>query len=226
MNLELIIERLYERQIIKNYKELCEVLEIKPCAGNSKKSQLKELDTYCNYHKEGNKFIIDEIFDIQKEKEDLRKFNGGDNNKGNFKKYAQLKIKDEDFNNRGIYYILNKDTKEIYIGSTANGFRGRFQEHNYGSSDDMEHTYNLLHNGGEFYILYDMTGIEDIELIRMVENEFIQYFKDYTDYNVINKMNEVIWKGKNYKQKYKNIKVKSEDYNLALDILRNNGFDI
>lgn len=32
-------------QIIKNYKELCEILEITPSAGNTKKAQFKELET-------------------------------------------------------------------------------------------------------------------------------------------------------------------------------------
>ena len=60
---------------IKNYKELCNVLNIKTKAGNSKKSQLKELERYCNYIKEGNRFIIKEIYKDPKIKEDGRKTN-------------------------------------------------------------------------------------------------------------------------------------------------------
>ena len=89
-------------------------------------------------------------------------------------------------NNKGIYYII-KDN-DIYIGSTVN-FRKRFIQHWNGESKEMKHTYNLLHSGGTFNILYDMTNIEDVELIRMVENEYIQYFKEYTDFNIINHMN-------------------------------------
>ena len=126
-------------------------------------------------------------------------------------------------NNKGIYYII-KDN-DIYIGSTVN-FRKRFIQHWNGESKEMKHTYNLLHSGGTFNILYDMTNIEDIELIRMVENEYIQYFKEYTDFNVINHMNEATWKGKNYKQKYKNIKIKIEDYDNVLKLLEENGIEI
>ena len=126
-------------------------------------------------------------------------------------------------NNKGIYYIINDN--DIYIGSTVN-FRNRFIHHWYGSNKEMKHTYNLLHNGGTFNILYDMTDIEDIELIRMIENEYIQYFKTHTDFNVINLMNEANWKGKNYKQKYKNIKIKIEDYDNALKILKEQGICI
>lgn len=59
-------------QVVKNYKELCRLLEIKVEAGNSKKAQLKELDRFIKYHKEGNKFVIDEIYSIVKDKVDLR----------------------------------------------------------------------------------------------------------------------------------------------------------
>ncbi|MEG2056807.1 MAG: hypothetical protein RRZ84_02715 [Romboutsia sp.] len=55
-------------QVLKNYKELCSVLDIKAEAGNSKKAQLKELNRYVNYHKEGNKFIIDEIYEVIQQK--------------------------------------------------------------------------------------------------------------------------------------------------------------
>ena len=47
--------------IIKNYKELCKVLEIEVTDGNSKKRQLKEFAEVVTYHKEGNKFVIDDI---------------------------------------------------------------------------------------------------------------------------------------------------------------------
>lgn len=56
------INNLQEEQTIKNYKELCNILDIKVTTGCSKKSQLNELSTYCNYIKEGNKFMIKEIY--------------------------------------------------------------------------------------------------------------------------------------------------------------------
>ncbi|RMC95190.1 hypothetical protein D9O40_16760 [Clostridium autoethanogenum] len=50
-------------QEIKNYKELCNTLEIEIKSGASKRSQLKDLARYFKYHKDKNKFIIDEIYD-------------------------------------------------------------------------------------------------------------------------------------------------------------------
>lgn len=56
------IENLKVNEKIKNYKVLCEVLEVEPKTSNSKKAQLKELERYCKYHKEKTSFIIDEIY--------------------------------------------------------------------------------------------------------------------------------------------------------------------
>lgn len=46
---------------IKNYKELCSILEIKTTTGEAKQKQLRELELYCKYKKQGNKFIIEEV---------------------------------------------------------------------------------------------------------------------------------------------------------------------
>lgn len=48
--------------IIKNYKELCNLLNEKVKTGYSKQKQLKTFDRYFKYHKEGFKFIIEEIY--------------------------------------------------------------------------------------------------------------------------------------------------------------------
>lgn len=70
------IINLEQGQILKNYKELCEVLEIKVNTGKSKILQLKELERFVSYSKQGNKFIINEIYATPKEKIDNRKDNG------------------------------------------------------------------------------------------------------------------------------------------------------
>lgn len=62
------IENLKEGQIIKNYKELCTLLDIKVTSGNAKKSQLKDLERFISYEKENYKFIIKEIYNQEKVK--------------------------------------------------------------------------------------------------------------------------------------------------------------
>ena len=60
--------------IIKNYKVLCEeYLGVKPTKGNGRKYHFKELERYCEYHKEGQKIIIDNVYKDKKEKIDMRK---------------------------------------------------------------------------------------------------------------------------------------------------------
>ena len=60
--------------IIKNYKVLCEeYLGVKPTKGNARKYHFKELERYCEYHKEGQKIIIDNVYKDKKEKIDMRK---------------------------------------------------------------------------------------------------------------------------------------------------------
>ena len=55
------IQNLTEGQIFKNYKLLCEALGIKPTTGETKQNQMKLLSELVDYHKEGNKIIIDKI---------------------------------------------------------------------------------------------------------------------------------------------------------------------
>jgi len=90
------IFNLYVGLIIKNYKELCAILGIPVKAStNSKQAQYKEMDRYFKYHKEGNKFIIDEIYLEALPKIDNRIFNkGGANNVTEYTKYIENLILD------------------------------------------------------------------------------------------------------------------------------------
>jgi hypothetical protein len=48
--------------IIKTYKELCSLLEIKQCDGNSKKAQIKKMKELFSFEKKGRSFIIKEVY--------------------------------------------------------------------------------------------------------------------------------------------------------------------
>ena len=216
------IENLSEGLIIKNYKELCSILEIKVEAGNSKKAQLKELERFVKCHKEGNKFVIDEVYSDIKEKVDMR-FNNGKKGEfyGEYKKYDSFNIPEKSYKGKGVYIIKN-DKNDVYIGSTYRGFRTRFQQHYRGGAEHMKHTYDLLHNRGEFSILHDMSNVEDIELIRIVESEAIKLYLLDTRYNVINKLGSAM-NFKKYKKKLKNIKISEDKYYEAVQLLVKNG---
>lgn len=102
------IENLEVGKIYKNYKVMCEALGVNIEAGNSKKAQLKEWERYFEYTKQGNKFIINTIYDEPKEKQDFR--NGG-NNKVKYidkieKLILDLLVQDE--NNGHVFLSKNK----------------------------------------------------------------------------------------------------------------------
>ncbi|MGU8679075.1 hypothetical protein ACV3Q3_13030 [Clostridium perfringens] len=209
------IENLTEGMEIKNYKELCSVLNIKTKAGNSKKSQLKELERYCNYIKEGNRFIIKEIYKDPKIKEDGRKTN----NLGKYKNYKNFKVDNKNYFSKGVYCIVNKNN--IYIGSTNRSFRERFLEHYNNYQHSMDHTQNLLLNGGIFKIIEIMNNSNE-KVIRLKEQYYInKYLKD-NRYNLINKEKEIGYRGKIKPIKYKNIKVAESNYSKAIELLKEN----
>ena len=198
----------------KNYKELCKAMNWEEKAGNSRVSQLKELESLCSYHKEGNKFVIDEVFENPIPIKDGRV--------GNFKNYPQFKVNKDKWYNKGVYMI--KLDNQVYIGSTVN-FRGRFIEHK--GKRSMEHTKELLKQGAEFFILHDMTDIEDEELLRMVEYEYIKYFRDSGKFTVLNDKDPISFdKYYRKKQKYVNFKVREDDWEEVALLLKERGIKI
>lgn len=50
-----------EVKTYKNWKEICEAIGWKTTGGDYKKARISELETVCKYHKEGNKFVIEEV---------------------------------------------------------------------------------------------------------------------------------------------------------------------
>lgn len=208
-------ENLYIGQVVKNYKEMCRILGQDVKSGKSKVLQLEDWRRYIEYHKEGNKIVIDVIYDDPIEKIDKR----SDGN--NSKYYTEFRVESEHKNSIGVYKIVFGN--KIYIGSTMRSFRKRFQEHNSGRDKLMQHTYELLQQGGNFEILYDMTGIEDEELVRMVESEFIKEYLLNPEWNVINKKDYALTYSNYYKTKNKLIKVSDENYYEAIQLLVKHG---
>ncbi len=65
-------ENLAEGLIVKNYKEMCSLLDEKEKGGNSKTLQVGNWNRYFDYENQGYKFIITKIFDEPIEKNDER----------------------------------------------------------------------------------------------------------------------------------------------------------
>lgn len=56
------IKNLKRGMMIKNYKELCKLLEIEEKEGNSKKAQFKEMARFFKFSKKGYKFKVEKIY--------------------------------------------------------------------------------------------------------------------------------------------------------------------
>lgn len=61
------LDNLEVGQVIKNYKELCQVLGLKGTTGEAKQNQMAWIEEYISYEKAGYKFIINEISDKEVE---------------------------------------------------------------------------------------------------------------------------------------------------------------
>lgn len=70
---EINISQLNVGMVVKNYKEMCKLLKQTVCEGNSKKYQLQTWERYFDYYKEGQKFIITQIYDTPLPDNDGRK---------------------------------------------------------------------------------------------------------------------------------------------------------
>jgi hypothetical protein len=116
MNIKKLKEYVEQGNRIKNYRVLCEVLEIPIKTSNAKKAQLKEIATYCKFHKEGNEFVIDEFYDKPLPKEDNRKGHSGKsigsrNNNNIFNIHIQKLILDQ------LVLQLQDGQKSIYLST-------------------------------------------------------------------------------------------------------------
>ena len=93
-------------QEIKNYKELCNLLGVEVKTGKSKQLQHKEFDRYFKYEKQGQKYIIKEIYREKKEKMDKRR--NGNNT-----------VFTDDFRNLMIYMLHKNRTESMLMSKGA-----------------------------------------------------------------------------------------------------------
>ena len=142
---------------------------------------------------------------LYKYKKPLEKIDNRSN--GNNTKYHWLK--DERFKKHGIYYIVDNDMN-IYVGSTITCFRVRYNGHM--SKDNICESKEIVDHKHIYGVLFDMTDIEDEELIRIIEQEYIDYFRNNDDFkNTYNKL------------KYKTIKIDENRFDDAIELLLENG---
>lgn len=118
MNIIMNVKNLHEGQIFKNYKELCSALEIVPKEGNSKIKHFNDLGRWCEFEKDGRKFIIKQVFDKEKERIETR---GGSNN-SIYGDLIQLLILELVHRNNG-FVSLTRDKLFEELGMTNVNYR-------------------------------------------------------------------------------------------------------
>lgn len=102
------IANLFVGMILKNYRELCEVLGVEVKTGGARQNQLKWFEDYFTYIKEGNKFIITEVHDKEVQPMPQR---GGANNTYEYTQNIEkllLDILAQNQNNGKIFLSKNK----------------------------------------------------------------------------------------------------------------------
>ena len=204
----------------KNLKEICAKTGIEyKDNNNGRKAIIKQIERFYLLERNGNGYWIKEKYDVPKDKIDNRKNNSGHHRK---KYYSNFNISEENENKIGIYTIILD--KKIYIGSTIVSFRHRFKEHI--KFNNSLPTKYMLENDAKFSILEICDGLDE-PMIREIENQYIQEYKDDENWNVVNKRDawsiRKIFKVKKIKMKYKTIKIKQDNYEDAIKLLINNG---
>lgn len=200
------------------YKQMCEILGLKYyTGGKAKKLQIEDIFRYYDIEKIKTKYMIHDKYETPYAKEDKRK---SSELKKHYDKYVVDKNQDNDI---GVYCIATHDS--IYIGSTIDSFRRRFLCHK-NNRWSQKHTKKMLDNGALFQILW-ASDVEDEYIIRQVEQMYIDYFMASPDWKLMNRYEETVCLSEK-KKKYKNktIKVDERQYELALEILKQNGIMI
>lgn len=100
-----IKENISVGMVIKNYKELCNLLNIPILSGgNMKQSQIKQLKCYMDFDKSGQKFIVTDIFDTPLTVNDQRKLG----NNSIYVKYIEVILLQYLSKQNGFTSTLNK----------------------------------------------------------------------------------------------------------------------
>ena len=173
-----------ELRVYKNWKELCEEVGWNSNnGGNYKKSKLKELDTLCSWHKDGNKIVIDEIFEVAKEKVD-----GRANNSNTGHSTKSTKEDDKRANNKNTGHSTSKyEMIDTLIYNQLSSIERIFTKLQliknaglYVSKDDIVNSCNVNeYSINDFLDVYNSTVNKSIDtaLNRMCKNKIIEYSK-------------------------------------------------
>lgn len=174
------VENLTKGLVVKNYKVLCELLEVeKKAGGKSKSIQMEDWERYFVYHKEGHKFVIDEIYETPLEN---TKVNGRPSVYGNM---VQLLILDLLGKSRGAIIISANKLMEA-IGMTNENY-GKCQDDALGLSNyggmEVGHVYDFYNTTGSGFRKVIVTALDNLEKKMIVNYSKVVKVKEVNLHN-------------------------------------------
>ena len=190
------ISNLYQGQIIKNYKELCTILGIKPMTStDSKKAQYKELERYCTYTKQGQKIIINEVFAEPLPKIDHRKDEAKEGNNSKYVDHVKVLLLHKLSQAEGHKYSLTKNNLFESLGMVNPLYLDKEQakktllkKYNGITKFDINHLY-LRANDRLTRILFDslnslkrrfLLDYREVNIIVRIDEEGKEYHREAT----------------------------------------------
>lgn len=167
---------------VKNYKQMCELLNETQKEGNSKKSQIKNWQCYFDYEKKGQKFIITEIFDEPHSSLDARKAK-----QGIYVGYIELLLMD--FLIKQKNHCISITKRELYriLGMTSNNYFDKRWDvrgitENMGKSKGTGYQYPVSDKDVQVFYSRADSKLNDIinSALKSMENRFlIKYRLEY-----------------------------------------------
>lgn len=175
------ISRLESGMVVRNYKEMCEMLNGEICEGNSKKAQLKEWSRYFAWEKKGQKFIVLDIYDEPLPKDDGRQ------NKNIYVQYIQvilMKILSKQKNTKEPFYITTNQLWKL-LGMINNNYKNiSLDDLNNMIADyevtsfDMKKFYQRCNQRLREILFSSLNKLEDRALIKYEIETVIVFFDE------------------------------------------------
>ena len=162
---------LTEGMVIKNYKELCAIMGEPVVTSNSKTAQINNWKRYFNFIKEGNKYIITEIYDKPFPSDDARK-----HREGLYLKYIECLLMDMIANSTNRSFsgkkqiIIPKNRLYVYLGM-ANERYSKF----YGREGALISIIEEIENAG--LEADDKDAIEDKLALALSFHDVSQFYQ-------------------------------------------------
>ena len=118
---------LKEGMIFKNYKALCGFMGWETTRGNYMKARLKELDSLCKWYREGNKIVIEIVYDCRLPKVD------GRNKANTYINPIEIVL---------LFTLKDMEKPEVYFSKSKmyrilGMFNEKFEEINYGDTNSI-----------------------------------------------------------------------------------------